>query len=371
MTCINIEDKTSGAPDGMRSEVLLEDQEIRSEDEPRIKADDAWTIGLVDFDKPVDTAAMYGQQRGYSLADLEHKTFPEQRWLARDMILLKTTTMLAGRPKKGKSWAAFDLCIAVATGGKWMNQFQCEKGDVYYCALEDTPRRMKDRALKLLEGQPFPRGLMINHFIERNGAQEDYLEAQIKENPNLKLIVIDTLQMFRSPKVKKGGDYAFDYDAITNIHRLSKKYNVAILIIHHTRKSQGAEAVDEISGTSGIAGGVDTWLILGDREGQTRLQGAGRDIEPVNFPVEFCKDKCKWSVLDEVEVKSTKQDTARELLRTFLSEGPKLSAEIKQSVQSCGISLKTLEIVQKECFIEKFQVKDPTTGKNQWWWKLR
>jgi len=50
-------------------------------------------------------------------------------------------TVLAGKPKLGKSWWAYDASIAVATGGKAMGSIDCEQGDVLYLALEDNRRR--------------------------------------------------------------------------------------------------------------------------------------------------------------------------------------------------------------------------------------
>ena len=58
-------------------------------------------------------------------------------------------TVLAGKPKLGKSWWAYDASIAVATGGKAMGSIDCEQGDVLYLALEDNRRRVKDRLLTL------------------------------------------------------------------------------------------------------------------------------------------------------------------------------------------------------------------------------
>jgi hypothetical protein len=49
-------------------------------------------------------------------------------------------TVLAGKPKLGKSWWAYDASIAVATGGKAMGSIDCEQGDVLYLALEDIRR---------------------------------------------------------------------------------------------------------------------------------------------------------------------------------------------------------------------------------------
>lgn len=51
-------------------------------------------------------------------------------------------TVLAGRPKLGKSWLALDLAIAVATGGAALGSTKVGQGDVLYLALEDNERRL-------------------------------------------------------------------------------------------------------------------------------------------------------------------------------------------------------------------------------------
>src|SRR3989442_1480407 len=57
-------------------------------------------------------------------------------------------TVLGGKPKLGKSWWAYDVGIAVATGGRAMGHVPCEQGDVLYLALEDNWRRAE------LQGTP-------------------------------------------------------------------------------------------------------------------------------------------------------------------------------------------------------------------------
>ena len=54
-------------------------------------------------------------------------------------------TVLGGKPKTGKSWWAYDVAIAVATGDPAMGKVDCKQGDVLYLALEDNRRRIKDR----------------------------------------------------------------------------------------------------------------------------------------------------------------------------------------------------------------------------------
>ena len=58
-------------------------------------------------------------------------------------------TILAGRPKAGKSWLALDVALAVATGGLALGKERCEQGDVLYLALEDNKRRLQKRILQV------------------------------------------------------------------------------------------------------------------------------------------------------------------------------------------------------------------------------
>ncbi len=83
----------------------------------------------------------------FTAAELMAQDIPPVRWILPG-ILPEGLTILAGKPKMGKSWLALDLSVAVATGGKVLG-LQVEQAGVLYLALEDTKRRLQDR-LKIL-----------------------------------------------------------------------------------------------------------------------------------------------------------------------------------------------------------------------------
>jgi len=66
-----------------------------------------------------------------TLADLQHKVFPDLKELVPGLIV-EGCLMLAGRPKLGKSWMTLDVGLAVAMGGKCFVDRQCVQGDVLY-----------------------------------------------------------------------------------------------------------------------------------------------------------------------------------------------------------------------------------------------
>lgn len=89
---------------------------------------------------------------GFSAADLRHMQFPPIKYVVPGYIV-EGLSLLAGRPKKGKSWLLLHAAIAVARGGVTLGDVQCVQGDVFYAALEDNKRRLQSRMTKLLQLQ--------------------------------------------------------------------------------------------------------------------------------------------------------------------------------------------------------------------------
>jgi RecA-family ATPase len=85
----------------------------------------------------------------YTAAELMDMTLPEPRWAVPD-ILTEGVPIFAGRPKIGKSRLTLALGLGIAEGGKAMGSIDVEAGEVLYAALEDNPRRIRDRLKSLL-----------------------------------------------------------------------------------------------------------------------------------------------------------------------------------------------------------------------------
>ena len=88
----------------------------------------------------------------FTAADLMRMQLPEPRW-AVNGIIPEGLSLLAGKPKLGKSWLALNIALAVATGGTALGSIHVEQGDVLYLALEDTKKRLQGRLDKLLHRQ--------------------------------------------------------------------------------------------------------------------------------------------------------------------------------------------------------------------------
>src|SRR5918997_209730 len=76
-----------------------------------------------------------------SARDLRHKEFGPIAYVVPGYIA-EGCTLLAGRPKLGKSWLCLEIGLAVAGAGTCLGGLPCEEGDVLYLALEDNERRL-------------------------------------------------------------------------------------------------------------------------------------------------------------------------------------------------------------------------------------
>lgn len=233
-------------------------------------------------------------------------------------------TLFAGKPKLGKSWFCMEIGLAVAEGGVCLGDVRCEQGDVLYLALEDNRRRLQSRIRKLWQMEamvhaPVPDRLHLATEWPRATEGVTAIRAWIDEHPDARLVIVDVLAMFKA--TAKGKDqtlYEADYLAIKELQSLAMETNVAIVVVHHTRKS-GAEAdpFEKVSGTLGLSGAADTTIILDRDQNGCTLYGRGRDIEEIETAVQFDKFTCRWRALGNAsEVRRT--DERAEILSALI-----------------------------------------------------
>ncbi len=87
------------------------------------------------------------------------------------------------------------------------------------------------------------------------------LEAWLGGHPEAGLIAVDTLAKTR-PRTRGQIVYQEDYVALEELLPLAAQREVAIVVVHHIRKMTAADPLDEISGSTGLTGGVDGVLVL-------------------------------------------------------------------------------------------------------------
>ena len=128
-----------------------------------------------------------------------------------DDLLPQGLHLLAGAPKIGKSWLALWLCLCAAQG-KPLWTFATRPCEVLYLCLEDSFQRIQSRLFDLTEDAPPTLHFAVMSQQLHNGLVEQ-IEQFLKEHPQTRLIVIDTLQRIRTAG-NDANPYASDYRAI-------------------------------------------------------------------------------------------------------------------------------------------------------------
>ncbi len=230
--------------------------------------------------------------------DLQTKTFAPVRIIVPSLIP-EGVTIVAGKPKIGKSWLSLDICLAVAGNRFVLGETKPVQGDVLYLALEDNQRRLKKRTDKILQSAAAPDSLEMHTEWRRvdQGGLED-IEAWCKEHPKRRLISIDTLAMIRPIVGRSEQAYTADYRAIEGLRKLAGQYQVGIVLNHHLRKASSEDdAFDDVSGTLGLTGAADTIIVMKRQSGMAKVFVRGRDIEEAEFAAEFNKETCRWRLV--------------------------------------------------------------------------
>jgi hypothetical protein len=267
-----------------------------------------------------------------ALWDMRHDP---TRWAVPE-ILPEGVCILAGKPKVGKSWLALDVSIAVGTGGRALGAIEVEAGPVLYLALEDTKRRLTKR-LRFLCGDTTPPPQQIEFLTDcpRLGSGgEEVLREWLRDHPTARLVVIDTLPRFRPPTNAKETLYANDYVVGEYLSRLCVEHQVSILLLGHLRKQPGDDPIDEISGTLGLVGSVDGYMVLRRQamSDEATLYVCGRDVdEPAERCLSWDRPCARWRTTGG-DPRVSRLPAEQRRAYDLLSEAPRTITELTEAL---------------------------------------
>ena len=253
--------------------------------------------------RKLDAASTSEPATGVTAAELQALTFPPVKYIVPGYVP-EGLTVLAGKPKIGKSWAALAIGTAVASGDRAFGSVKCEEGDVLYLALEDNLRRLKYRLGKVLPYDDWPDRLHLRTdapVMDEKGIET--LTAWADSVPKPRLVVIDTFARVRRRADRNDSTYDGDYKAVTALHRFASETGIAVVLVHHVRKTDSEDPLDTVSGSTGFTGAADAILVLTRdmSSADAILYGRGRDIEEIETALAFDPGTCTWSIEGNAE----------------------------------------------------------------------
>ena len=299
-----------------------EHRDDRSDGAPRLRP--------VRDDEPVPT----WRPQLWAADTLMATDFAPPKW-AVPGVLCEGVSLLVGPPKVGKSWLSLGLGLAVGAGTQAFGCIPVRPGPVLYLALEDTPRRLKARMGKLLDGSPAPAGLQIaTDWPPLPAGGDAAIAAWLRAHPEARMVVLDVFAKMRGPTPQGMGAYDADYAAVGRAKKIADHFAIAVVLVHHVRKAASEDFLQEVSGTNGIAGAADATLVLKRARGQHDgvLHVTGRDVEESEHALVFQPETGQWRMSDRPADEHALGDTRAAILRHLRTGAPARPAAIADAI---------------------------------------
>lgn len=226
------------------------------------------------------------------VADVEAQP-ADATWLIEDLWLAAGVGILGGEPKLGKTYLAVEISVAVATG---LDALGCYKthlpGPVLFYGAEGSISALRSR----FDGLALARGFDINsldvHLLDTPVVQLDS-PADLRrlcmaiELCQPRLLVLD-------PFVRLMGgvdeNSSSEVSAVLgSLRTIQRTYNLAVLVVHHARKSPATHPAQAFRGSSDFAAWSDSNLFLARRPKHLLLtleHRSARSPEPVPLRLE-------------------------------------------------------------------------------------
>ena len=277
-----------------------------------------------------------------SMNELYEKVYPGKPPVV-EGLLYPGVYLFVGAPKVGKSFLMAQLAYHVSKGLPLWG-YEVRQGVVLYLALEDDFPRLQGRLYRMF-GEDGTADLHLSIYAKQlNSGLEEQLKGFVREHPDTRLIIIDTLQKIREAGAEKYS-YADDYKVITSLKRFTDGTGACLLLVHHTCKQQADDKFDMISGTNGLMGAADGAFLL-QKERRTdsaaTLDISGRDLQDQRLYLKRDEERLVWALeRRETEPYREPPDPVLEAVAALVTvERPEWSGTATDLAAALGVDMK-------------------------------
>ena len=205
-----------------------------------------------------------------SPSDLEDRP-QAQRWLVDGLWGRQAVGIIGGEPKCGKSFLALDLAVAVAAGVPCLRRFETDQpGPVLMFAAEDAGHIVRTRlqGIARAAGADFEAldiavidvpALRLDHRNDRQRLEETV------ERIRPRLVLLDPLVRLHGVDENAVAEIA---PILGFLRDLQRRFETAVLLVHHSRKSGATRPGQALRGSSELHAWGDSNLYLRRRDKQ-------------------------------------------------------------------------------------------------------
>lgn len=249
---------------------------------------------------------LLANSRRMHMKKLRQVEFPPERWIVTGLIPIGIS-VLGGKSNSRKSWTVLELAFDVAIGQRFWGR-KTEGGPVFLYALEDSLENVQGRSE--LQRQPLDADIhVVVEFTEEE--RNDVLDAIRNDitSHRPRLVVIDTLSTLLRTTDQNSPEAMTD--ALSRLQRLAFEFECAIVIVHHTRKSNTdlntyeiGDWYDEFRGSTAIVNAADAKLLIGSKRGkgetEARFKASGRKFkDEIDLRLDWNVDQCRYDVIGD------------------------------------------------------------------------
>jgi hypothetical protein len=186
-------------------------------------------------------------------------------WLVEHLWGSGAVGMLGGPPKLGKSWLALELAVAVASGRPCLGRFTVPTaGPVLLYAAEDTPLQVRQRLEQLCQARgahldTLELDLILEPSLRVDRASDvERLRETLAQRP-YRLLILDPYVRLQAADENHSTAVAA---ILATLREISRTFSLALLLVHHARKSPGDSAGLALRGSSDFHAWGDSNLYL-------------------------------------------------------------------------------------------------------------
>lgn len=179
-------------------------------------------------------------------------TATEPEWLWQELLAPGSITLLAGKPKVGKSTLVYGVLGALAAGSPFVGRATRRTGALI---LSEEPREAIAAKVARFGGHE-------HHIADRAALRALPWADQLSQAGgyaranDLGLVVVDTFADLAGLRGEEENDAGAVLGALDPIKREAEQGDLAVLLVHHQRKSGGSHG-DGVRGSGAFTGGVD------------------------------------------------------------------------------------------------------------------
>lgn len=201
-------------------------------------------------------------------------------WLVEDLWGDQAVGFIGGTPKTGKTWLALELAVAVASGQPCLGHYPVrQRGHVLLYAAEDTAAAIKQRVTEIARARGIPdlERLAVGLITEVDLRLDDPAHQRRLEltlaGIKPRLLLLDPLVRLHHGDENSAAEVS---QLLGFLRRVQRDHQLAIVLVHHIRKSSSAQPGQALRGSSDLHAWSDSNLYLLRRKGRIELHAEHR-----------------------------------------------------------------------------------------------